>query len=747
MSIVDPIASAIETISDGFALLDAEHRFLLVNSKFRELFGVPEAVLRVGAPYADFVRALAVADAVPETDVEAFVAERMARLASPDEPFERRLPNGRWLRIADYRTEDGGVVCVRTDVTGRVLREQALAESEERFRRLSEITFEAVLILQDGKIVDHNHALAELTGYRPDELIGMSTLELLAPEFRDFARERIVNRDERSYEAVGLRKDGTRIPVELHFRHVERRGETLRVVAVRDVSDRHRVELALAEHEARTRAIVDAALDAIVTVDDASAIVEFNPAAERVFGHARADVLGRLVGDTLVPPHHRAAHHAGFARYLETGERQILGRRIEIEAMRADGAVFPVELTMTELKLGGRRLFTAFIRDLTEAKRLEQEMVQQRERIYQSEKLGALGSLLAGVAHELNNPLSVVLAQAMLLEELAKDEAARSRAERIRAAAERCAKIVHSFLAMARQRPPQRVAAHIDALVVDTLELVNYGLRAAGIEIERDIPSDLPAIRGDPDQLVQVLTNLMINAQQALQQISGRRRLRIAARYEPDAAAIRLDVDDNGPGVPEEIRGRIFDPFYTTKPVGLGTGVGLSVCHGIVASHGGTITVGDTPGGGARFTVRLPLGSLQPEETPAPAVATLGQRRRLLVVDDEPEIVATVVEILEAEGHLVDTASSGTAALRRVAEADYDLILSDLRMPDLDGPALFERLRLEQPALAGRMIVVTGDTLTADARIFLEKTGLPCLEKPFSPLEVRRIVSEALSVR
>lgn len=743
------LAEALDIISDGFALLDRDDRFVLINARFRAIYSAVADVLVPGVRYREFVERLALTGEVPEAAgrIEAFVQDRLDALHDTARPLEYRTVGGRWIRLANFARAAGGTVCVRTDITELKAREQALQESEERFRRLSEITHEAVLILENGTIVDFNGALVTLSGYGPDELRGMSTLELLAPEFREFAAQRIAQRDERPYEAIGQRKDGSRLPIELNFRHVAHNGQVLRVVSVRDLRERRQAEQALRDTEARTRAVVETALDAIITIDAAGTILEFNSAAERIFGYRREEVLGQAVGQTIVPPEARAQHHAGMARYVASGIPRLIGQRNELLAMRADGSTFPAELTMTELRLGERQLFTAFIRDLTDPKRLEQEMTLQRERLHQSEKLGALGSLLAGVAHELNNPLSVVVAQATLLEETATDETVRARGQRIKAAAERCAKIVRTFLAMARQRPQQRSAVRVAATVDDALGLLGYGLRTNSIAVSCDLPPDLPVVWADGDQINQVLTNLIVNAQQAMAERPGERLLAIAVRHDPASATVRIEVRDSGPGVPAAIRSRVFDPFFTTKPMGIGTGVGLSVCHGIVSSHGGTIAVGDAPEGGACFTVVLPVSAPDTPipSAPEPPTPASHAQRRVLVVDDEAEIASTLAEILEGDGFTVDVADSGGAALARIDAGRYDLVLSDLRMPGLDGSALYRRLEAERPELARRMVIVTGDTLNPGAQEFLARSGLPCLEKPFDPADVRRVVAETLA--
>ena len=375
-------------------------------------------------------------------------------------------------------------------------------------------------------------------------------------------------------------------------------------VFTRDLTELKRSEQQLAEQlaalrasEAMNGAILASALDCVVAIDEAGLVIAFNPAAERTFGYREADVLGRPISGLIVPPAMQARHAEGFRRYLETGPGTMLGRRVEIEGMRADGSLFPLELTITEVRLPDRQLFTAYLRDLTQAKEAAAEIERQRQALQQAEKLAALSSLLAGVAHELNNPLSIVISNALMLEEELQEKpelVSARRPARVRAAAERCADIVRDFLATARRSNVRAKPLALDELVHGVLDLLDERLVASGIEILRDMPTDLPRVRGDYVQLEQVMINLIVNAQQALDTCPPPRRIIVTGRRA--GAEVEVRVADNGPGMPEALRGRIFDPFFTTKPVGAGRGLGLAVSRGIVEAHGGSLTLSAAKG-------------------------------------------------------------------------------------------------------------------------------------------------------
>jgi PAS domain S-box-containing protein len=384
------------------------------------------------------------------------------------------------------------------------------------------------------------------------------------------------------------------------------------------------------------------------------------------------------------------------------------------------------------------------IRDITDRKRAQEELIRQREALYQSEKMAMFGSLLAGVAHELNNPLSVVIGQLGLLQRKATDSAVVNRAERIRNAADRCARIVRTFLAMARQRQPDPKPITLNALVEAALDLLAYQIRSGGIRVDLALAQDLPAVTVDPDQLHQVVTNLIVNASHALSAIAGKRILRISTRYDVTKLCVCLAVADNGSGVPAEIRTRIFDPFFTTKPLGEGTGIGLSLCASIIRSYGGKISVGDTPGGGATFTIALPVrATAVPQHNGSQDETTL-VGLRILIADDELGIAQTLGEILQVQGHEPEMVSDGQAALDRVLVGEYDLILSDLRMPVLDGAGLHRGLRQRRPDMVSRLAFITGDTLSPENQSFLAESGALCLEKPFQPEDVLRLVSQVM---
>jgi len=257
----------------------------------------------------------------------------------------------------------------------------------------------------------------------------------------------------------------------------------------------------------------------------------------------------------------------------------------------------------------------------------------------------------------------------------------------------------------------------------------------------------LPEIWGDADQLHQVIANLAINAQQAMMDGPHPRRLTVTTEMDAESGTVRLLFDDSGPGVPAELRPRIFDPFFTTKPTGVGTGIGLAICHGVVESHGGTIAVDDSPDGGARFLVTLPARSEHDAKAKSAASdkRANGESQRVLVVDDEIEIASALAEILSLDGFRVDVAESGPAALDCIAGAEYDLIVTDLRMPLMDGLDFYRKLEDEYPHLCDRVVVMSGDTLRAAASQFLKRTGLPMIEKPFEPSDVLRIVADALA--
>jgi len=293
------------------------------------------------------------------------------------------------------------------------------------------------------------------------------------------------------------------------------------------------------------------------------------------------------------------------------------------------------------------------------------------------------------------------------------------------------------------ERTPERRKVQLNQTIEDALRLVAYGLQSSGIEIVRDLAEDLPPVSGNPDELTQVFTNLLVNAEQALSGIGTKRR--ITVRTRSSGHRVVADIVDTGPGIPADVRDRIFEPFFTTKPVGSGTGIGLSVCRGIVLAHGGTIDVTSGPQG-TTFRLQLPIGTALDDDVAPVAKSTVkSDARRILVVDDEPDVAETIAEILEIAGHDVEIANGGLAGLEALRQRDFDLIVSDLRMPDLDGRGLWERAENLRPGLSGRFLFITGDTLSPLAREFLVDGARPHLEKPIVPADLRHAVAEKIA--
>jgi two-component system NtrC family sensor kinase len=390
------------------------------------------------------------------------------------------------------------------------------------------------------------------------------------------------------------------------------------------------------------------------------------------------------------------------------------------------------------------RMTTSLQSSRAELERAMQQVRTTQAQLIQSEKLSAVGQFVAGVAHELNNPLTAVVGYSELLQSMSSDAKMRENLDRISKSAHRCHKIVHSLLSFARQHAPERKLVQLHAIVEEVLEIMAYDLRTSNVQIVREFAPSLPPIMADGHQLQQVFVNILGNARQAIEPVQ--RDGRIVVRTRRVGESVVIEFQDNGPGIKPEHLARIFDPFFTTKPVGKGTGLGLSLCYGLIQEHGGTITARSERGEGATFAIELPVAAgvstpmrLRQEESiaPFPGADRPPSGKSVLVVDDEPWILELAGELARAEGHTVETAAGGEQALEKISRRVFDLIVSDWKMPGLSGMGLYEHLRAVEPAMAQKMVFMTGDVVSDAFQNFLRQHQLTCLSKPFARSEFR----------
>lgn len=484
----------------------------------------------------------------------------------------------------------------------------------------------------------------------------------------------------------------------------------------------------------------DAMQDCVSVHDTSGKVIRANLALARRLKTAPPKVVAKYCSEIYSP---RGAS-LGPCRHLKALENEsLIVEEVELPLI---GGTFQISVTPWYDK--NNRLVGSIhvAKDISNEKLLQQQLIQ-------SEKLSAIGQLISGIAHELNNPLTGVMGYSQLLQlRRDLDERAKDNLLKINNLALRCQKIVQNLLSFARKQKPERTLCDINEILEKTVDLRSYELQVNNIEIVRELDRSLPRTIADAHQLQQVFLNLVTNAEQAMLEAHDRGRLTIRTKADLQNGHIVIEIVDDGPGIPEAYLTRIFDPFFTTKDVGKGTGLGLSLSYGIIKEHGGNIYARSRVGEGSTFAMEIPIISrvqeevgLAPELLPqAIHFENLVRNKRVLVVDDEKYILDFFVEVFRMFPMEVETANDGLLAMEKMRENDYDLVVTDYKMPQMSGKELYHWIRERRPHLLKRIIFVTGDTASSETRSFFEQVGNRYLAKPFKIEEVKEVIQDTL---
>ncbi len=634
--------------------------------------------------------------------------------------------------------------------------EEALRESEERYRSLSAATTEGIVLHEGGRILEANDAYVRMFGYEhPREVVGRSVLEFGPPESAPVVMAAVREGREAPYEAVGLRRDGTTFIAELTGRSAAYKGRQVRMTAIRDITERRRSEAALRASEARlseAQAIAHLGvweLD-LSNLDDVNAnTLWWSDETYRMFGHEPGSVaVTNELFFSTVPAADRARIQEAVARSLREGTPY----RIEHHIVRPDGSerIVSEQATLQRDATGRPVRLMGTVLDVTDQRRLE-------EQLRQAQKMEAVGQLAGGLAHDFNNLLTTILTMCQMLKsELPADATVQADLDAIRGAAEHGSELTRKLLAFSRHQRLQLRPVALEPLVREFVRMARR-IVPEDVEVELEVDPDAPAVAGDPAALEQILMNLVTNARDAM---PGGGRLRIevgsASLGEEDCRVfglgtpgryVVLSVHDNGEGMDGETQRRMFEPFFTTKPVGKGTGLGMPIVYGLVKEHHGFVRAYSEVGAGTTVRVYLPAAAQGAAPALEPGAETRGGTETILLVEDDEALRRSGTRVLRRYGYTVVTARDGREALDlvRSAAAPPDLIVSDVVMPHTGGPELLRALR--EAGVAAKVLFTSG----YPARDVHDRTPLepdvPFLAKPWTIQELVRRVREVLDAR
>ena len=740
----------IDSFDDVLLAVSLEGEIRAVNRSFADL---------VGANYQQII-GRSITDFLEEGSGE---GSELIRRAMP-----RFLERRHWSGIIQVRLKKQNSVCYYDCVAHAMTRENvvhgltilgrditALRKNEARFTELFETLQEGIYIATaDGSILDANPAMVRILGYdSKEELLAKRVPEI----FTDYAeRKSLIQEVEQQHGPQGreinlLRKDGTTI-VCLNTATAVRdtSGKVLRYQgSILDVTARREMERQLHKEQEFARRLVDSFPDLILVVDTNLRYTFVSPRCTEVLGYELSETANMEFGGRT--------HAEDLPVLLGIFRDVVAGRQtyasLEVRVRHKLGEWRRIRFNFSPLadETGKVEGVVFSGRDVTELKRLEEQLIQ-------AEKLAAMGQMLAGVAHELNNPLTAILGVTEMLRERENlEETTRRQLELTHRQARRAARIVQNLLEFSRPASPQKKPLDLNSIVDRTLQLHEHSLRRSNVEVDIRPAPDLPGVIGDANQLIQVFLNLVTNAEQAIREVRDSGRIQI--RFADLGARVSVTFQDDGVGIRPESIPRLFDPFYTTKRPGGGTGLGLSICLSIVREHGGTIEASPLPAGGSAFTVYFPSTGKQPAPAvpvaaPAlslpPSTPTLESLsgRSVLVLDDEESLRSLLEEGLSARGLHVDCAANLEEALALLAQRHYDALLCDLNLSQngghSSGKAAAEQLLAVAVERKPELIFMSGELLESPEDAI--KPGEPHhLQKPFRISDVLALLMEVFA--
>jgi PAS domain S-box-containing protein len=612
-------------------------------------------------------------------------------------------------------------------------------ESEARFSDLFESLQEGVYSsTPEGKILDANPAFVRMLGYEKKE-------ELLAIEAQDLhmdpsSRSRLLAELEKrgafnDQETLLRRKDGT--PILFMNSASSTRDASGRITRIQgtlmDITSRREAEKRLREEQEFIRQLIASFPDAIVVLDSERRITYASHRIEDLTGLKPAELVGTFLSDRTFAEDQPSLLSAYDS--LIAGEQTFA--QLEYRSLHSDGSWRTIRADASPLfdvagKIAG---VVASARDVTESKRLEQQSIQR-------EKLAAMGQMVAGVAHELNNPLTAILGVSDLLHERATDEQTRRQTNLVHQQARRAAQIVQGLLAFSRPPATSRARVQLETVVQRALDLQNHSLNQYNISVDFEAPQNLPPVDADANQLLQVFLNLLANAEQAIREVRDRGTIRV--RVGHSIGLVWALIQDDGAGIRPEVLPKIFDPFFTTKRPGGGTGLGLTVSMSLIKEHEGTIEVQSTPGEGCVFRVVLPAASrvqLPPVAKPTSVSSSL-RGHSILVIDDEEGIRELIQAGMSARGLTVECVSTSEEGLERLAAQTYDAILCDYHLPGMNGGKFFQHVLAHLSIPPQKFIFMTGELLEPHALEAFTRPGAHVVQKPFQLSDLAVLLME-----